>query len=187
MNPPHTPYDQFPKKYLKSYESKTSKDLLVRPNVDKSGKTRMSKLALSQTKNYFANVTSVDEQFGRILQGINDAGLKEGTIVLFISDHGNCVGTHNLATKNNPFEESMRIPFIIRWPGKIKARRDELLMSVPDIYPTLLELMGFKNSIPGPVQGTRHSEIFLTGKGVHPSSQLYLKVPLTIRDPDFAE
>ena len=37
--------------------------------------------------------------------------------------------------------------------------------------------MGFKNSIPGPVQGTSHSEIFLTGKGVHPSSQLYLKVP----------
>ena len=177
MNPPHTPYDQFPKKYLESYESKTSRDLLVRPNVDKSGKTRMSKLALSQTKNYFANVTGVDEQFGRILQGINDAGLKEDTIVLFTSDHGNCVGTHNLATKNNPFEESMRIPFIIRWPGKIKARRDELLMSAPDIYPTLLELMGFKNFIPGSVQGTSHSEIFLTGKGVRPSSQLYLKVP----------
>ena len=62
MNPLHTPYDQFPKKYLEFYESKTSKDLFVHPNVDKSGKTRMSKLALSQTKNYFANVTSVDER-----------------------------------------------------------------------------------------------------------------------------
>lgn len=177
MNPPHTPYNRFPKKYLKPYDGKSSKDLLVRPNVDKSGKTKMSRLALSQTKNYFANISGVDEQFGRIIQAIDDAGLKEDTIVLFTSDHGNCVGTHNMKTKNNPFEESMRIPFIIRWPGRIKARHDDLLISVPDIYPTLLELMGFESRIPGSVQGTSHADLFLGKKGQRPSSQLYLKIP----------
>ena len=183
MNPPHTPYDQFPENYLKAYEGKTSRDLIVRPNVDMGGETEMSKLALSQTKNYFANVTGVDEQFGRILQAIDDAGLKDDTIVLFASDHGNCVGTHNFVTKNNPFEESMRIPFIIRWPSKIKARHDNLLISVPDIYPTLMELMGFKNCVPNAVQGASHASLFLTGKGSRPTSQLYLRIPCD--KPDF--
>ncbi len=177
MNPPHTSYDQFPKKYLDPYQGKSSDDLIVRPNVDKSGETKMSKLALSQTKNYFANITGVDEQFGRILQAIDESGIREDTIVLFMSDHGNCLGTHNLVTKNNPFEESMRIPFIIRWPEKIKARHDDLLISVPDIYPTILGLMGFNSSVPASVKGVSHADLFLNEKGARPSSQLYLRIP----------
>jgi arylsulfatase A-like enzyme len=177
MNPPHTSYDQFPKKYLQAYKEKSPLDLLVRPNVDKGGKTKMSQLALGQTKNYFANITGVDAQFGRIVQAIDDAGLKEDTIILFTSDHGNCVGTHNYVTKNNPFEESMRVPFIIRWPGKIKPRHDDLLISVPDMYPTLLDLMGYKDAIPSSVQGKSYAELFSTGKGRRPSSQLYLQIP----------
>ena len=177
MNPPHTPYNAFPAKYLKAYEGKSAKDLLVRPNVETTGKTESSRLALEQTRNYFANITGVDEQFGRILDAIKAAGLDENTIVVFTSDHGNCLGTHNEKTKICPFEESMRIPFLVRWPGKIKPRRDDLLMSVPDIFPTLLELMGFKNDIPSAVQGASHAGIFLTGEGARPSSQLYLNIP----------
>jgi len=182
MNPPHTPYNQFPEKYLKAYAGKTDKDLIVRPNVDTSGKSKMSKLALKQTKNYFANITGVDEQFGRILQALEKAGIRDDTIVLFTADHGNCLGTHNEKTKNNHYEESMRIPFLIRWPGRIAPRRDSLLISAPDIFPTLLDLMGFSNAIPSEVQGTSHAEYFLTGKGPQPSSQLYLKIPYSQRD-----
>lgn len=177
MNPPHTPYTQFPQKYLKPYEKMTNEELLVRPNVDKTGNTKMSKLALQQTRNYFANVTGVDEQFGRILQALDEAGLKDDTIVLFTSDHGNCVGTHGCDTKNVLFEESMRIPFLIRWPGKIKPRRDNLLISVPDIYPTLLDMMGFKESIPPEVLGTSHAQRFHQSTKDGPSSQLYVKIP----------
>lgn len=176
MNPPHTPYNQFPKKYLKPYEGKSDEELLVRPNVDKSGTTKMSKHALSNTRNYFANVTGVDDQFGRILKALDETGLEDDTIVLFTADHGNCVGTHNLETKNNPFEESMRIPFIIRWPGRIRPRRDDLLVSVPDIYPTLLDLMGFGDETPSSVEGTSLATQFTVGTGERPSSQLYLKI-----------
>lgn len=176
MNPPHTPYNQFPKKYLNRYEGISDENLLVRPNVDKSGKTKMSKHALSHTRNYFANVTGVDDQFGRILNALDDAGLKDDTIVLFTSDHGNCVGTHNRETKNNQFEESMRIPFLVRWPGKIKARHDDLLISVPDIYPTLLDMMGLKDKLPETLEGESLADVFLTGEGKRPSSQLYLKI-----------
>jgi len=177
MNPPHTPYNQFPQRYLKAYAGKKDQDLLVRPNVDTSGRTKMSQLALSQTKNYFANVTGVDEQFGRILRALDETNLTEDTIVLFTSDHGNCLGTHGQATKNNLFEESMRIPFILRWPGQIRARHDDLLMSVPDIYPTLMELMGYRDKIPPRVQGTSHAGLFLNGTGKRPTAQLYLKIP----------
>lgn len=183
MNPPHTPYNQFPEEYLAPYRDKAPEDLLVRPNVDKSGKTRMSRMALSQTKNYFANVTGVDAQFGRIMQGLEAAGLKDDTIVLFTADHGNCLGTHNCATKNVPFEESMRIPFMVRWPGKIKPRRDDLLISVPDIYPTLLDLMGARAHIPTTVQGASHANLFVNETGKRPNSQLYLKIPMD--QPDF--
>lgn len=177
MNPPHTPYDQFPKKYLEPYADRTDAELIVRDNVDLRGTSNMSKLALSQTRNYFANITGVDDQFGRILKALDDTGLKNDTIVLFTSDHGNCVGTHNQATKNNLFEESMLVPFLIRWPGKIKPRQDDLLISSPDIYPTVLELMGLGSSIPAAVQGTSWAQLFATGKGERPTSQMYIKIP----------
>ncbi|MCJ7681136.1 MAG: sulfatase, partial [Candidatus Aminicenantes bacterium] len=65
----------------------------------------------------------------------------------------------------------------IRWPGKIAPRTDDLLLSVPDIYPTLLELMGFAADIPGDVEGVSRADILLEGKGERPSSQLYLWMP----------
>jgi len=175
MNPPHTPYDQHPKQYAEPYEGMTSRDLIVRPNVDTSGETKMSKHALKHTKDYFACLTGVDDQFGRILKAIDETGLREDTIVVFTSDHGDCVGTHDQITKNNPFEESMRVPFLIRWPDRIAVRQDDLLISTTDIYPTLLEMMGLGDRIPRQVQGTSHAELILDGKGCRPSSQLYIR------------
>jgi arylsulfatase A-like enzyme len=79
-------------------------------------------------------ITGVDEQFGRILNVLKKTGLEKNTIVLFSSDHGNCLGIHDQISKNNHYEESMRIPFIIRWPGKINPRQDKLLISTPDVF-----------------------------------------------------
>lgn len=172
MNPPHPPYDKYPAKYREPYEDKSLKELLVRPNVDPGHKK-----ARESTKDYFACMTGVDEQFARILDAIDEAGLEEDTIVVFTSDHGDCLGTHDMASKNNPFEESMRVPFIIRWPGKIKAGQDDLLFSAPDIYPTLIDLMVVKAAIPDSVHGSSHANILLGGEGDRPSSQLYLKIP----------
>jgi arylsulfatase A-like enzyme len=175
MNPPHTPYHLHPEKYDRSYHGKTSRDLIVRPNVDTSGETKMSKHALEHTKDYFASVTGVDDQFGRILKALEVLDLEENTIVVFTSDHGDCVGTHDQITKNNPYEESMRVPFMIRWPDRIAARQDDLLLSTTDIYPTLLELMGLDERTPARIQGTSRARLFTTGTGDRPGSQLYLR------------
>jgi arylsulfatase A-like enzyme len=177
MNPPHMPYNLVPEKYIDKYSDKTYRDLVVRTNVDIDGDSRMSRLARNQTKNYFAMITGVDDQFGRILDVVNKQGLDEDTIVLFTSDHGNCIGSHNEVSKNNHYEESMRIPFMIRWPGKIKSRLDDLLLSTPDIFPTMLDLMGCSDSIPENVEGVDYAGLFLTGEGQRPTSQLYFWTP----------
>jgi len=178
MNPPHTPYGQVPKKYVDRYEGKTWQDLINRPNVDVKSDAAPVKEAKRSLKNYFAMVTGVDEQFGRIVAALDDAGLADNTIVVFTSDHGNCLGSHNQRTKNVHWEESMRVPFLIRYPGAIKPRRDDLLLSTVDIYPTLLDLMGLGKSIPPAVQGASHAGLFRTGKGPRPTSQLYMWVPV---------
>jgi len=139
--------------------------------------TSGAKLARGQIKNYFAQITGVDDQFGRILQALEEQGLAENTIVVFTSDHGNCLGSHDEPTKNVHYDESMIVPFLIRWPGKIAPRRDDLLLSTVDIYPTLLDLMGFADDIPEVVRGTSHAKLFRTGQGPRPSSALYMWIP----------
>ena len=70
----------------------------------------------------------------------------------------------------------MNIPFIIRWPEKIQPRYDDLLISVPDVYPTMLDLLGFKDDIPDGVEGESYADYLLKGKGETPGSQLYFIV-----------
>lgn len=174
MNPPHTPYNLVPGRYVDAYADKSPEELIQRPNVNVEENTSGAKLARKQIKNYFAMITGVDDQFGRILRALADEGLDRDTIVLFLSDHGNCLGSHDVPTKNVHYEESLIVPFLIRWPGKIEPRQDDLLLSTPDICPTLLELLGFSGEIPKAVQGTSHATLFLTGTGPRPSSALYL-------------
>ncbi len=170
-NPPHTPFDQVPKKYVDMYEGKTYKDLLNRPNFDRNNPHPQAK---AHVKNYFAAVTGTDEQFGRILTALKEAGLEDNTIVVFTSDHGEMMGSHNRMHKSVPYEESIGIPFIIRWPGKIPPRRDNLLLTPPDIMPSLLTLMGLSDLLPNDVEGADYSSIMLGKKGNRPTSALYL-------------
>ena len=93
--------------------------------------------------------------------------------VCLASDHGNCLGIHGHTAKNVHHEESLIVPFLIRWPGKIGARRDDLLLSVPDIYPTLLDLLGMDADVPEAVDGVSYADLFLSGEGARPTSALY--------------
>lgn len=177
MNPPHMPYQRVPDRYLEMYGDATDEELINRGNVELDGDTSGGRLARRHMRNYLAQVTGVDDQFGRILKGLEEAGLEEDTIVVFTSDHGNCLGSHEEVSKNVHYEESMRVPFIIRWTGTIEPRHDDLLVSTPDIYPTLLELMGMESQIPEEVQGSSRAPLLLTGEGERPTSQLYIWVP----------
>jgi len=176
MNPPHMPYDQFPETYLGGYADKRLEELCNRPNIPPAG-TRWGDYYRLHIRNYLAMTTGVDEQFGRILAELKVSGLEDNTVVLFTSDHGNCLGIHDQISKNNHYEESMRIPFMLRWPGQIRPRQDELLFSSPDIYPSLLELLGFAESIPQDVEGRSFADLILNDRGDRPTSQPYFWVP----------
>ena len=176
MNPPHHPYDQIPEPYRDLYAGQTSRELNTRPNVDWD-KEYLEGFGPQYFKEYLTMVTGVDDQFGRILAALDEQGLSENTLVVFFSDHGCCLGAHGQPTKDNAYEESMRVPMMFRLPGKIAPTRDPALMSAPDIYPTVLELLGFGESIPGQVEGQSLAGRILTGDGASPTSQLYLKIP----------
>jgi len=176
MNPPHTPYNQHPARHLDTYANMSDDELCRRPNIPPEG-TRWGDYYRSQIRHYYAMITGVDEQFGRIVNALDESGLTEETILVFTSDHGNCLGIHGHQTKNVPQEESMRIPLLIRFPGQLRPRQEDLLISVPDLYPTLLELMGLGRKIPHHVEGVSHAELLRTGTGPRPTSQLYLWIP----------
>ncbi len=159
-NPPHSPYrstDDCPEEDYRLYAHRSLGDLLIRPNAD----TTMTKAP--SVRYYFASVTGVDRQFGRILDALDSLGLADNTIVVFSSDHGETMcsqGTDD--PKNSPYAESMNVPMLVRYPGRVTPGIDtELIMSSPDIMPTVLGLAGLGADIPAGVEGRNYSGRFL--------------------------
>lgn len=175
-NPPHMPYELVPARYVEPYANVGIEELCGRPNIPPPG-APWGEYYRSSIRNYYAMITGVDRQFGRILESLDEEGLAGDTIVLFTSDHGNCLGIHNEISKNNFYEESLRVPFLIRWPDRIPPKRDDLLLSMADVAPTLLDLMGFASDIPGGVEGRSRASIFRGGDGPRPRSQLCMSIP----------
>jgi arylsulfatase A-like enzyme len=150
--PPHNPY-KAPKKYMDMYKGKSLK---ARPNVP--GGTTENLLE------YYAMITSIDVGVGRIREALDKAGIAEDTILIFTSDHGDMLGSQGQPLKQRPWEESIHIPFILRYPCKVakNLRRDWILSSV-DVMPTLLGLGGIP--IPSQVQGMDYSATFFGQSG----------------------
>ncbi len=103
-------------------------------------------------KDYLRCIASVDDNVGRLLDYLDQAGLKENTIIIYTSDQGFFLGDHNWYDKRFMYEESLRMPFLIRYPGKVKAGsvNDGMILNV-DFAPTFLEYAGL--SIPADIQG----------------------------------
>ncbi len=172
LNPPHPPYDRIPPHLREPYRGQTWRELLRRDNVRFEG---MGAKARGAVLDYFAAVTGVDEQFGRLLATLDRLNLADDTIVVFTSDHGDMMGSQGLMSKPYPYEEAFSIPMIVRWPGRIAAGTDDLLLGTPDLMPTLLGLMGHPARIPAQVQGVDYSGLFLGRSGVaRPESAFYL-------------
>ena len=94
-------------------------------------------------KNYLGTVKAVDESVGRMLKYLDDNGLAENTIVIYSSDQGFFLGEHGWYDKRWMFEESFRMPFVVRWPGVVKpqSKPTELIQNI-DYAPTFLEMAG---------------------------------------------
>jgi arylsulfatase A-like enzyme len=103
-------------------------------------------------KDYLACVKSVDENIGRVLDYLDAEGLSENTIVIYTSDQGFYLGDHGFYDKRFMYEPSLRMPFVIRYPDKIEAgRQNEDIMMNIDFAPTLMDFAGIP--IPDEIQG----------------------------------
>lgn len=95
---------------------------------------------------YLACVAFVDEQVGKVMEGLNNSTFKDNTIVVFTSDHGWQMGEKDYLFKNSPWEESIRIPMIIKTPKPKAGLKVEQPVSLIDLYPTLADLCNLKGN-----------------------------------------
>ncbi|MEW4563131.1 sulfatase [Bremerella sp. JC770] len=103
-------------------------------------------------QNYLGTVKAVDENVGRLLKYLDDNGLSENTVVVYSSDQGFYLGEHGWYDKRWMFEESMRMPLIVRWPGVAEPQSVEpRLVQNIDYAPTFLEMAGL--TVPAEIQG----------------------------------
>src|SRR5699024_5413257 len=156
-NPPHSPFDDVPDKYKDLYkdtemtfrENVTSDSFMVHTGETIDGG---KETLLENQKNYFAAISGIDENFGRILHTLKEQGLDDNTIVVLTADHGELMGSHGLMAKHVWYEESIGVPFYIRWPQQITPKKSRSVIGSVDIMPTLLDLLNI--AIPETVEGT---------------------------------
>lgn len=100
---------------------------------------------------YYAMISHLDAQIGRVVVELDRLGLTENTIVLLAGDNGLAVGQHGLMGKQNNYEHSVRVPLILSGPGVPRGEKRDAFVYLLDIYPTLCELVGIE--IPESVEG----------------------------------
>lgn len=176
---PHTPYVA-PKPYFKKYVQAemplvqgVAEDIKDLPKHALGSHKKEHDLLTDDLRQqaiqaYFASITFMDAQVGRILDKLKELGLAENTIVVFTSDHGYHLGEHGLWQKMSLFEESARVPLIISAPGQSqKGRTAASPVGLIDLYPTLTSLCGVK--APENLQGQDLSKVLvdpeLSGRG----------------------
>lgn len=91
---------------------------------------------------YYGMISEMDAQVGRIMKALDDAGLRENTIIVFAGDNGLAVGQHGLVGKQSLYEHSIRVPMIISGPGIPKNTRTDAFAYLSDISPTLYDYLG---------------------------------------------
>jgi arylsulfatase A-like enzyme len=152
LGPPHFPLDTAPERYREIYQKR---EIQLRPNVP----ANLLEQAIADLRGYSAHIAAVDDCLTRLLTTVQTAGVAERTIVIFTSDHGDMMRSQGLTTKHVPWDESIRVPFLLRYPQKLgnKGRHVRTVLNTPDIMPTILALAGL--APPEGMQGTDYSKL----------------------------
>jgi arylsulfatase A-like enzyme len=149
--PPHDPYETAPAQYRAMF---LPGKLQLRKNVPFAAEHRARK----DLAGYYAHCAALDDCVGQLLSTLQETGLDRNTIVLFTSDHGDMLGSHGMHDKQKPYDESVRVPFLIRLPKTLGAtsRKLDAPINSEDIMPTLLGLCGLPS--PKSVEGIDFSD-----------------------------
>ncbi|TLX76408.1 sulfatase [Labilibacter sediminis] len=175
--PPHLP-EQCPEDFLGMYDPAK---FTLPPDVERDLNEAEKKDLRDRLQMYYAQVTAIDYEIGRLMKSLKEMGLDENTIVVYTSDHGDVLGSHNhdiaenykrigikkkstLRTKGKPYLSAMDVPLLIRWPQKIKSNQvSEALVNTVDITATLLDMANLEK--PGNMQGVSMKDWCFKGQG----------------------
>ncbi|SDS62636.1 sulfatase family protein [Microlunatus soli] len=161
---PHPPYDP-PSRHLDAYRDRdvplphrTDDDLAGQPTALKELRQHhqendhdsiyhlanpTEEQSRRQRRHYLAEVTQIDEQLGLIIDSLEQRGVLDNTVIIFTSDHGDCLGDHGHSQKWTMYDPSVRVPAIVWGPGRVVAgQRIDALTAMMDLGPTVLELAG---------------------------------------------
>ncbi|MAG84232.1 sulfatase [Candidatus Poribacteria bacterium] len=163
---PHAPYQTAPEEYRELYQPE---NIPLRPNVP----VEAAKQAKEDIAGYYAHCTVLDDCMGSLLATIETENIKEDTIVVFTSDHGDMLGSQGLIKKQKPWEESIRIPFLLRYPALFDLEGKQVpdaMIGMQDMMPTLLGLSQLP--IPEEVEGIDYSGFLQGSKNPSDSTAL---------------
>ena len=146
LGPPHDPYETAPRAFRDMYDAQ---DIDLRPNVPAD----VAESAREDIAGYYAHCTAIDKSVGDIVKTLDECNLKDDTVLVFASDHGDMLGSQGLQRKQKPYDESIRVPFLLRYPAKYgnEGRSVGPFLNAHDIMPTLLGVCDLP--IPESVEG----------------------------------
>jgi iduronate 2-sulfatase len=173
---PHTPYVA-PKKYFELYPPERAGTAEQKPGdlddipaaaLTSTRRDMDEKLQREARQAYFASITFMDQQVGKLLDALDRLKLADKTVIVFHSDHGYHLGEHGcLWQKQSLFEESARVPLIIAAPGKTAGKASPAVCELIDLYPTLAEVCGLTPpaNLPGQSLAPQLADAAAPGKG----------------------
>lgn len=163
--PPHDPYQTAPAEYRALYRPEK---LVPRPNIPATNELASRRMLAG----YYAHCTALDTCVGQIRGTLQELGLEQNTLLVFTSDHGDLLGSHGQRNKQQPYEESIRVPLLLRWPAGlgVAPSRLDALITAEDLMPTLLGLSRVKS--PKGLEGLDFSR-YLRG-GRNPNNDVVL-------------
>ena len=143
---PHAPYHTAPQRYRAMFDPEK---IELRPNVPDA----LAEQARRDLAGYYAHAAALDEMVGEIRATLEELRLAENTVILFTSDHGDLLGSHGAYKKQQPYDESIRVPMLIHDPTPDGAQPGtyDALMNSEDIMPTVLGLTDVR--VPESVEG----------------------------------
>jgi arylsulfatase len=162
---PHSPYDP-PQRYFDMYKDADipkpvvgdwCEDFADRPNTASAAFGDFGvEHAVNSRRFYYANITFIDDQVGRIIEALKQRGMYDNAVICFTADHGDMLGDHHHWRKTYAYQGSANIPFLLKWPAaqKTKLKRGSTLshpVELRDFLPTFLDAAG--EAIPADMDG----------------------------------
>ena len=142
LHSPHPPFDA-PGEFATMFDPQK---LTLPGNVPQSLKREGQTIDRAELRrmlaNYLGKIALVDQCVGRLVAALKTRGTWDNTLVLFTADHGEMMGAHGVMSKGRFYEESARVPLVVRWPGRVKTGRTKALAQMADVYPTIVEAIG---------------------------------------------